>query len=148
MLKFNYKVDEKNKVVICEVLPYNPEREICGPHDIPRDAFDWMCGPAMKVFKHVGKEEKLWLLAAFTRMFFKPQKFYRGKARCHPNDVFDVEKGKNIARDRALLKYYRDLYMSTKDAQSFSQKIGDAFSKAQINMFNRYEGIVARLENK
>lgn len=30
-----------------------------------------------------------------------------GKAKCHPDDTFDVEKGKLVARDRLLYKWHR-----------------------------------------
>ena len=34
---------------------------------------------------------------------------YYGVAHCHPNDEFDVEKGKEVARGKALMSYYRDM---------------------------------------
>ena len=34
---------------------------------------------------------------------------YFGVAHCHPNDEFDVEKGKEIARNKALISYYNDM---------------------------------------
>ena len=33
---------------------------------------------------------------------------YRGIAHCHPNDVFDIKEGKDIAKRRALLQYYKE----------------------------------------
>lgn len=34
---------------------------------------------------------------------------YIGTARCHEDDEFDVEIGKELAKKRALVKYYREL---------------------------------------
>lgn len=34
---------------------------------------------------------------------------YFGIARCHPTDEFDEEKGKAVARDKALMSYYKDM---------------------------------------
>lgn len=34
---------------------------------------------------------------------------YLGVAHCHPNDEFDVEKGKEVARNKALMSYYKDM---------------------------------------
>lgn len=34
---------------------------------------------------------------------------YFGVAHCHPNDEFDVEKGKEVARNKALMSYYKDI---------------------------------------
>lgn len=33
---------------------------------------------------------------------------YVGVAKCHPDDAFDVETGKEIAKAKCLSKYYRD----------------------------------------
>ena len=33
---------------------------------------------------------------------------YTGKAKCSPEDLFDVEYGKNLARARMLTKFYAD----------------------------------------
>ena len=34
---------------------------------------------------------------------------YFGIAHCHPNDEFDEEKGKEVARTKALMSYYKDM---------------------------------------
>ena len=34
---------------------------------------------------------------------------YFGVAHCHPNDEFDEEKGKAVARNKALMSYYKDM---------------------------------------
>ena len=43
--------------------------------------------------------------------YLKPSKLlindiYRGKAKCHPDDIWNVEEGKRIARNRMLATYY------------------------------------------
>lgn len=50
---------------------------------------------------------------------------YRGKAKCAPGDNFDRKTGKDIARARALEKYYRDM-----------QKFSIALSKSITAMKN------------
>ncbi len=32
---------------------------------------------------------------------------YKGIAKCHPEDVFDIEEGKRIAKERVIEKYNR-----------------------------------------
>ena len=32
---------------------------------------------------------------------------FKGVAKCHPDDTFDVEKGKALAKERAIAKYDR-----------------------------------------
>ena len=52
---------------------------------------------------------------------------YRGIAHCHENDTFDVEKGKFIAKRRALLQYY-------KDRKAVSDRMATAFADVANRM--------------
>ena len=42
-----------------------------------------------------------------------------GKAKCHPNDKFDVEYGKKLARKRLLKKYSRMRYLFLKELDNY-----------------------------
>lgn len=44
---------------------------------------------------------------AYNQSFYIKNK-YVGVAKCHPDDAFDVETGKEIAKAKCLSKYYRD----------------------------------------
>ena len=44
---------------------------------------------------------------------YRGKKFY-GRATCHPDDTFDEEKGKLIARSRVLLKVAKARYQTAK----------------------------------
>lgn len=39
---------------------------------------------------------------------FSMKRIYTGIAKCHPDDNWDEEKGKELAKDRLLAKYYKD----------------------------------------
>ena len=40
---------------------------------------------------------------------YKMKDSYVARARCHEDDTFDVEIGKELAKNRVLFKYYEDL---------------------------------------
>ena len=48
---------------------------------------------------------------------------YYGVAHCHPNDEFDVEKGKEIARNKALMSYYKDMEYCMYEVSSLFHKL-------------------------
>ena len=59
-----------------------------------------------------GKYDFAWEIRGLvTPIFEKRMKGaeYYGIAHCHPNDEFDVEKGKEVARNKALMSYYKDM---------------------------------------
>lgn len=65
---------------------------------------------------------------------------YKGIAKCHPNDVFDVEIGKEIAKNRALRKYYSDLRLKYSRFFDMLDEIADVADK-------NYDMIIDRIEN-
>lgn len=65
---------------------------------------------------------------------------YKGIAKCHPNDVFDVEIGKEIAKNRALRKYYSDLRLKYSRFFDMLNEIADVADK-------NYDVIIDRIEN-
>lgn len=82
-LDIRYFVDENAKVVVCVIYAHQA--------DVFREFED-----ILRKVEHL----PLW----GTHSMFNPTKFV-GKAKCHPEDVFDAEKGKELARARALKKY-------------------------------------------
>lgn len=48
-----------------------------------------------------------------------------GKAKCHPNDVWDEEKGKNIAKQKLLAKWYNVKDCVLENAKDFVDKVYD-----------------------
>lgn len=57
--------------------------------------------------------------------------FYRGIAKCHPNDTFNLEKGKEIAYKRAYLKFLRD---KAKKAEIVHKYLFDFFNR-EVDMY-------------
>lgn len=89
-----YYVDESKKTIVC----------------IAKDCeFDFL-NEILRSFSSCKMEERI-IICNFLEQF----KFdcmlnykYTGKARCSKDDVFDIEKGKKIARQKMRIKYNRD----------------------------------------
>ena len=56
---------------------------------------------------------------------------YKGVAKCHPNDTFNLEKGKEIAYKRAYLKFLRD---KAKRAEIVHKYLFDFFNR-EVDMY-------------
>lgn len=57
--------------------------------------------------------------------------FYKGTAKCHPNDTFNLEKGQEIAYKRAYLKFLED---KAKKAEIIHKYLFDLFNR-EVNMY-------------
>lgn len=60
---------------------------------------------------------------------------YVGKARCHPDDEFSIEKGKKIAKKRCLRKYRKDFY---KQVNRFRRELLSVVSKIPVENKNGF----------
>lgn len=86
-----YHVDEKNKVVVATTSF--------------QDELDKLF---YKKFNQTGTVDAglPWFPFNF-RNFYRTKDFYRVVARCHDDDVFDVEIGKKICRQKLKAKFYK-----------------------------------------
>lgn len=86
-----YHVDEKNKVVVA-TAEFDKELD---------KLFD-------KKFEQTGNVgvNVPWFPLSFSD-FYRAKDFYRVVARCHNDDVFDVEIGKKICRQKLKAKFYK-----------------------------------------
>ena len=70
---------------------------------------------------------------------------YRGKARCHPNDTFDVEFGKRLALLRAQVKYHMAIEKKLSDIWCFMDDLHDNFEKVMNKHYRKYLDICSDL---
>ena len=63
---------------------------------------------------------------------------YVGKAKCMKGDVFDIKVGKELAKERLLLKYYRDLY---KASVNFVEEMMTTSGKHMEKIWRKYQNI-------
>ena len=75
-------------------------------------------------------------------------KDYSGKAKCHPEDDFDLEIGKRIARNRMLKKYYSARTKALAYAQVSLFKINhDLLKNAEFSAQRAISAELGRLQS-
>ena len=67
---------------------------------------------------------------------------YKGIAKCHPNDEFDIEKGKEIAKARAVHKHNRALFNKVR---AYIEKNTEENEHMMSIIDNKYEKSLERL---
>ena len=72
---------------------------------------------------------------------------YYGVAHCHPNDEFDVEKGKEIARNKALMSYYKDMEYCMYEISSLFHKLHKMAADKAEECYLYEERLAIRQEN-
>lgn len=72
---------------------------------------------------------------------------YYGVAHCHPNDEFDVEKGKEIARNKALMSYYKDMESCMREVSQFFHTLQLIAEDKAEECFEYEERLAIRQEN-
>ena len=93
----------------------------------------------MKEFKyHIGQRQVV------CEYMYRGQKFY-GRAYCHPDDTFDVEKGKLLARSRVLLKVAKARYQMAKFYMENAKENYDYWHKQFIDNHAWFEDAEKKL---
>ena len=72
---------------------------------------------------------------------------YFGVAHCHPKDEFDVEKGKEIARNKALMSYYKDMELCMKEAADLFHTLHEMAADKAEECYLYEERLAIRQEN-
>lgn len=87
--KITYNIDKENRIITASM------------DECVFDAYDNL--------KKIGLDANL-LLNFFDLAWneFAMRRVYNGVAKCHPDDDWDEEKGKELAKARLLRKYYKD----------------------------------------
>lgn len=87
----------------------------------------------------MGKNEYLSYFSRWPRIQpFMLKDKYVGKAKCMEGDVFNIEVGKELAKERLLLKYYKDLY---KAFEKFFEEMMTISSKHMEKIWRKYQNI-------
>lgn len=80
-----YLIDEENKTITAKM------RTDCLVNDVYDAMGRWSLGIASNIYKNQELQRK----------------YFEGTAKCSPEDKFDIELGKKLARARMLKKYYK-----------------------------------------
>ena len=105
-----YHINPEKRTVCCRMPSYN--KETCD--ELWKEARDQATAKLCRYMRGRASDKVgyYWRINDLTTTIFKKHMKdveYVGIAHCHPNDEFDVEKGKEVARTKALMSYYKDM---------------------------------------
>lgn len=91
-LKFEYFVNEEKKTVVCKMTV--PEEYV------------------FNEVRNIVEKSKFLIMGEYMEYLcmYGLHPYYKGISKCHPDDTFDIEKGKRIAKLRALMRFNDDKY--------------------------------------
>lgn len=72
---------------------------------------------------------------------------YFGVAHCHSNDEFDVEKGKEVARTKALMSYYKDMELCMAEVAGLFYALHEMAADKEEECYQYEERLAIRQEN-
>ena len=91
-----------------------------------------------------------WAINDLATMIFKKRMGgveYFGVAHCHPNDEFDEEKGKAVARNKALMRYYKDMECCMTEVADLLHALHEIAADKAEDYYQYEERIAIRQEN-
>ena len=103
-----YHINPEKRAVCCRMPAHEDDR----PDELWEEARNQAMAKLRRYVKGVTNKDCYWELYDLVNPIFRKRMAgaeYYGVAHCHPNDEFDVEKGKEVARSKALMSYYKDM---------------------------------------
>ena len=103
-----YHINHEKRTVCCRMPASNKDNYL----NLWEEARNQAMAKLKRYVKGVTNSDCYWELDGLVSPIFKKHMGgveYYGIAHCHPTDEFDVEKGKEVARTKALMSYYRDM---------------------------------------
>ena len=103
-----YHINPEKRAVCCRM----PACEDGHPNELWEEARNQAMAKLRRYVKGATNKDCYWELYDLVNPIFRKRMAgveYYGVAHCHPNDEFDVEKGKEVARSKALMSYYKDM---------------------------------------
>lgn len=97
------------------------------------------------MFKNLTKtyinEEKRTIVCKITTKsdFIYPYKTFIGKSKCDPEDEFNIEKGKKLAKLRAILKYDKDNLKNIRIEKTEYEKVLKQLIKKELELIDLIE---------
>ena len=119
-MAIRYFVDEDKKVVVCKMVPSRTDVWGDGADGPQAEAHSFLSDKLSKMFPYVS------MTRLAGRMCWKHIAMeYMGKAKCSPEDTFNVEYGKKLARARMFEKYYAALSRAANEFEDIIMELDD-----------------------
>ena len=141
-----YHINPEKHTVCCRM----PAHENGHTYELWEEARNQAMAKLKRYVKGVTNEDCRWELDGLvTPIFRKRMKGveYFGVAHCHPNDEFDVEKGKEVARNKALMSYYKDMELCMAEVADLFYTLHKMAADKEEECYLYEERLAIRQEN-
>ena len=141
-----YHINPEKRTVCCRM----PAHEDGRSDELWEEARNQAMAKLRRYVKGVTNRDCYWELYDLVNPIFKKRMAgveYYGVAHCHPNDEFDVEKGKEVARTKALMSYYKDMEYCMYEVSSLFNKLHEMAADKAEECYLYEERLAIRQEN-
>ena len=141
-----YHINPEKHAVCCRM----PAHENGHTYELWEEARDQAMTKLKRYVKGTTNEDCRWeldgLVTPIFRKYMKGAEYY-GVAHCHPNDEFDVEKGKEVARNKALMSYYKDMELCMAEVADLFHALHEMAADKEEEYYQYTERLAIRQEN-
>ena len=141
-----YHINPEKRTVCCRMPAHEKGRD----YELWEEARNQAMAKLRRYVKGATNEDCRWELDGLvTPIFRKRMKGaeYFGLAHCHPNDEFDVEKGKEVARTKALMSYYKDMELCMAEVADLFHTLHEMAAGKAEECYQYEERLAIRQEN-
>lgn len=141
-----YHINPEKRTVCCRM----PAHEDGRSDELWEEARNQAMAKLKRHVKGTTNEDCRWELDGLvTPIFRKRMKGveYFGVAHCHPKDEFDVEKGKEVARTKALMSYYTDMEICMTEVANLFYTLHEMAADKAEECYLYEERLAIRQEN-
>lgn len=141
-----YHINPEKRAVCCRM----PAHEEGHDYELWEEARNQAMAKLKRYVKGTTNNDRRWALNDLVTPIFRRRMKdveYYGVAYCHPKDEFDVEKGKEVARNKALMSYYKDMEKCMYEVSSLFNKLSRMAAGKAEECYLYEERLAIRQEN-
>jgi hypothetical protein len=142
-----YHINPEKRTVCCRMPSRNKETG----YELWEEARDQATAKLRRYMRgRSGGSAGFWVITDLVTTIFKKHMGgaeYFGVAYCHPNDEFNEEKGKIVARNKALMSYYKDMERCMAEVADLLYALHEIAADKAEDYYQYEERIAIRQEN-
>lgn len=141
-----YHINPEKRAVCCRM----PAHEDGHSNELWEEARNQAMAKLRRYVKGATNKDCYWELYDLVNPIFRKRMAgveYYGVAHCHPNDEFDVEKGKEVARNKALMSYYNDMELCMAEVANLFYALHDMAADKEEECYLYKKRLAIRQEN-
>ena len=140
-----YHINPEKRTICCRMPSHNKD----SGYELWEEARDQALAK-MKRYMRSRSNGYSWAIVDLVNDIFKKRMKdveYFGVAHCHPSDEFDVEVGKEVARNKALMSYYADMGRCMRDVAKLFYTLHEMAEDKAEECYCYEERLAIRQEN-